>query len=725
MVEYSALENGIFSPNSVDYNSLMRRRIKKATNPLQPIFEAFSNSLEATKGLYNNIHIELYHIKDKNLFGEKFSFAAFSIVDDGEGFTPDSFLRFEKLYDESKNKNNLGSGRVQYLHFFKNTLIESIYFIEGEKHIRKIELSKEFYNKYGSVIRSIDENITSNNSVANSTRITFFYTLSEEDKVKYDQLTCGELKDAILKRYVNVFCLNRDNLQNIFIDHYINGIFDEKSSSKITIDDIPAIDYEETIPIHYSALSDKGTSVISCSKSEDFVIRSYRLPSNILPRNEVRLTSKGEAFCHQGFNFSLITEAPRIEMGISFLFLISSDYLTSRDSDIRGNLNIISKSDFISKRNLFTGKQEILIDDIENSTISSISTHYPALQKAKDNANENIRKVAEMFSIDASLLEKAGVKCSDSDINVLKKVYTFTADVKAESDAKIKSIVDNLHALDPNDKGFKRKFDQKVKELNEALPLSVRNELSQYLSRRTLVLQLMEQAIKGQLDVQKTEPKTKKKTKSKRQPEGIFHNLLFPKGSSESIESNLWILNEEYIHYHGLSESELDDIKIDGQPLFKQNLTPEELDYKQRTTGDVGIRRPDVLLFPSEGKCIIIEFKAPEVDVSKHLHQIHQYASIIHHLSDERFKFNSFYGYLIGENADIYSIIDSDGDFQQSQSLGYIVRPYKALPRLFGREQGVLYTEVIKFSDLLKRAKLRSKVFTGKILSESIISSKD
>ena len=50
------------------------------------------------------------------------------------------------------------------------------------------------------------------------------------------------------------------------------------------------------------------------------------------------------------------------------------------------------------------------------------------------------------------------------------------------------------------------------------------------------------------------------------------------------------------------------------------------------------------------------------------------------------------------------------------------MRPYKALPRLFGREQGVLYTEVIKFSDLLKRAKLRSKVFTEKILSESIIS---
>lgn len=44
-----------------------------------------------------------------------------------------------------------------------------------------------------------------------------------------------------------------------------------------------------------------------------------------------------------------------------------------------------------------------------------------------------------MFSIDSSLLEKAGVKYSDSDINVLRKVYTFTADIKAESDAKLKA----------------------------------------------------------------------------------------------------------------------------------------------------------------------------------------------------------------------------------------------------------------------------------------------
>lgn len=294
MVEYSALTNGIFSPNSVDYNSLMRRRIRKANNPLQPIFESFSNSIEATSGQQNSIHIELYHLKEAKIFGEEYSFGAFSIVDDGDGFTPSSFSRFERLYDESKNKNNFGSGRVQFLHFFKNTQIESIYSYEGRMHIRRIELSKDFYEKYGSVIRSTDELIENTTPVSCSTRVTFFFALSDEDKTKYGQLTCQDLKDAILKRYLNVFCLNRDNLQKIYIDHYINGILDKEKSTQITTEDVPVADYEEIIPIHYSVLSEKGTAVIPCSKSENFVIRSYRLSSNILTRNEVRLTSKGE-----------------------------------------------------------------------------------------------------------------------------------------------------------------------------------------------------------------------------------------------------------------------------------------------------------------------------------------------------------------------------------------------------------------------------------------------
>lgn len=714
-VEYIALKGGVFSPNTVDYESLMRRRIKKSQNSLQPIFEAFSNSMEATSGANNSITIELHHVKNQNIFGEEYSYGAISIVDDGDGFNTENFKRLERLYDESKNKNNLGSGRVQYLHFFKVTQIESYYTENGETHLRQIELSKDFFKDHYSVIRSLDSVVDASKS---GTRITFFFPLSDEDKQKYESFTTSDIKDAIIKRYLHIFCMRRDNLQKISVHHYVNGVYDKETSVDITVDDIPEADYEETIPIHYSMLSEKGSSVVSCSKKEDFTIRSYKFSSSLLPKNEVRLTSKGESFNHLGFDFSLITNSPRIESGISYLFLISSEYLTAKDTDTRGSLELVSKSDFIAKRNLFTGKQEILIDDIEEQTTQSISNRYPSFQKIKDEASENVQKIARMFSIDESLLEKAGVKCTDSDLNVLKKVYNFNAEVKAEADAKIKGIFDSLDELDPNDKGFENRFNKKVEELNSALPLSVRNELSQYLSRRTLVIELMQKALAGKLKIQTEKPKTRKKKKA--QPEGVFHNLLFPKGSDCTEESNLWMLSEEYIHYRGLSESGLDNVEIDGRPLFKQNLTEEEIAFKKRSTGDIGIKRPDVLLFPEEGKCIILEFKAPDVDVSKHIHQIKQYASMIHHLCDESFRFNAFYGYLIGENIDPYSVMEADSYFRESQALGYMVNPHYPLPRFFDREPGSLYLEVIKFSDLLKRATLRSKIFTDKILPEDL-----
>lgn len=124
-------------------------------------------------------------------------------------------------------------------------------------------------------------------------------------------------------------------------------------------------------------------------------------------------------------------------------------------------------------------------------------------------------------------------------------------------------------------------------------------------------------------------------------------------------------------------------------------------------------------MFPEEGKCIILEFKDPKVEVEKHLEQITQYATIIHALSSEKFPFHLFYGYLIGENADIYSIIDRDGDFVYSKSLGYVYRNHKRLADPLNRGEASLYTEVIRYSDLLKRAQFRNKIYTDKILNKT------
>ena len=123
--EYKKLEGGCFIKQSIDYPSLMKRHIKKHSSYMQPIFEAISNSLEATNGSGDIITIRLY--LQKTLVSDKYSFLSIESEDTGIGFNTENFSRLERLYDESKMCNNFGTGRIQYLHFFDKTDIHSVF----------------------------------------------------------------------------------------------------------------------------------------------------------------------------------------------------------------------------------------------------------------------------------------------------------------------------------------------------------------------------------------------------------------------------------------------------------------------------------------------------------------------------------------------------------------------------------------------------------------------
>jgi hypothetical protein len=185
------------------------------------------------------------------------------------------------------------------------------------------------------------------------------------------------------------------------------------------------------------------------------------------------------------------------------------------------------------------------------------------------------------------------------------------------------------------------------------------------------------------------------------------------------LDSDLWLIDDQYTYFKGCSEHSLNSVVIDGKPLLKRELTEEEEGYKIRNQldkrQDIGERRPDVLIFPEEGKCIIIEFKAPHVEVSHHLDQINRYAMLINNLSSESFNIHTFYGYLIGENIDYKYIEEADSTFKEAPNLKYLFRPAYNVPGRFNRPSGDLYTEIIKYSDILKRAQLRNKIFTDKL----------
>lgn len=690
---YKELINGAFVPQDISYPTLMKKHVKKHSSYLQPIFEAISNSLEATSGKDDIITIRIN--KAKTLNQEQYSFLSIDIIDTGIGFNDDNFGRLRRLYDESKGQNNFGTGRVQYLHFFNNTDIYSVFEEEGLKYKRRIVLSKNFYATQKSVIWSSEKEVVDIDTPI-GTMVSFYYPLSDEDKEKYNELTTTELRDRILIHYLSRFCLNRDNLQQIKLEYYINSICDKDSVQVITGKDIPQPDYTDSVQVNYSKISVDGNTIIKTPNTEEFIINSYSLPCSIQKRNEVKLTSKNETVEVSGIDFSIIKDSPKINNSY-LLFLISSSYLTQQDSDLRGQLAIYSKKDFLKKRNLFSGEEQILTDDIEEKVTSSITTHYKSISKVKESFESQIDELAEMFSLDRRILNEVGYKAGDSDQSILKKVYEYNADISAKHDAGIKSVMDSLKELTPSSKDFKKKLNEKVKKVTELVPQINRTELVRYISKRKVILDLMQKTLDKQLDCQQKNSKGKKINH-----ESFLHNILFSQHSDDPLDSNLWMINDDFIHYKGISESELRNIKVENELFFREDLTKEELEELTAYNRDKLGNRPDILLFPKEHKCIIIELKSMDADVSKFVSQVSQYAGLIRQYAKDRFEITTFYAYLIGESFTLNEVKRANPFFKKAYYFDYLFCPNYPVDGGENRRDGEMYIEVIKYSTLLE-----------------------
>ena len=639
---------------------------------------------------------------------EQYSFLSIDIIDTGIGFNDDNFGRLRRLYDESKGQNNFGTGRVQYLHFFNNTDIYSVFEEEGLKYKRRIVLSKNFYATQKSVIWSSEKEVVDIDTPI-GTMVSFYYPLSDEDKEKYNELTTTELRDRILIHYLSRFCLNRDNLQQIKLEYYINSICDKDSVQVITGKDIPQPDYTDSVQVNYSKISVDGNTIIKTPNTEEFIINSYSLPCSIQKRNEVKLTSKNETVEVSGIDFSIIKDSPKINNSY-LLFLISSSYLTQQDSDLRGQLAIYSKKDFLKKRNLFSGEEQILTDDIEEKVTSSITTHYKSISKVKESFESQIDELAEMFSLDRRILNEVGYKAGDSDQSILKKVYEYNADISAKHDAGIKSVMDSLKELTPSSKDFKKKLNEKVKKVTELVPQINRTELVRYISKRKVILDLMQKTLDKQLDCQQKNSKGKKINH-----ESFLHNILFSQHSDDPLDSNLWMINDDFINYKGIYEYELRNIKVENELFFREDLTKEELEELTAYNRDKLGNRPDILLFPKEHKCIIIELKSMDADVSKFVSQVSQYAGLIRQYAKDRFEITTFYAYLIGESFTLNEVKRANPFFKKAYYFDYLFCPNYPVDGGENRRDGEMYIEVIKYSTLLERAVFRNKIFTNKI----------
>lgn len=702
---------GIYYPNEL-------RSIHKSSEKLQPIYEAFTNAWESVLEKYTADHFNLGNIKiffyySVGLFeddptNKNYLLDKIIIIDNGLGLNESSFERLKTLRDDSKSKNNKGTGRVQYLHFFDDTIFDSV-FKDKDGSYRHMVLTlskKEAFLKQRAILRKdVDETSELQESYAT---VEFKHILDTKiDGKFYNELPLDFLKSELIIHFLSKFCESREKMPQITLKRFENG----ELAKELTIkdEDIPQPEYSQEVEVHYSKLGEKN-KVEDSLKTEKFTLLSFVQPKERLAKNSIYFVSNGALAQEEKVDGLQKTDVINDKR---YLFLLRGDYFNEVEDDLRGNLHLVKESEFKkqSEDNLFP-EECLLVDNIKLATNQKIATLYKEFKEKRDEAMGNLETLQKMFLLDEAAINKVKktLKTSDSDEKILQTIYEADTEVAAKRDADIKQRYERLKKLSPEEDDYQDKLSEEVSNFVRLVPLQNRTNVTKHIARRKLVLEIFDMIMNKEL---------KKLKAGGRVDENLLHNLIFQQHSTNPKDSDLWLLDDQYLYFEGCSEKDLDKIEINGTKLVKEKLTENEEAYKVRQLGDktvdVGDRRPDIMLYPAEGKCILIEFKAPDVDVSKYLDQINQYAMVINNLSDEKFKIHAFYGYLIGETVDYDFVEERNSTFKQAPNLKYLFRSSYELPGRFGRPNGDLYTEIIKYSDILKRAQLRNRILMEKL----------
>ena len=674
--------------------------IKKSKDQLRPIYEAFTNSWEALQEAKRNdgfINIDLYRTSE--LIED--SFDKIIVEDNGCGLNDVNYDRLKTLRKNTKGNLNKGTGRVQYLHFFNKTRIESVYEGDGVKRKRIVELSKsgEFLNK-SAFIKILSNDITNEEL---KTKVVFFDLLDAKDCEFYEHLSIESIKEKVVMHYMVLFCQHRDALPQITIRLFVNG----RELKSITIEqkDIPNLDKEENFEVNYSTVADR--EIITLSRSESFCLRSFKISQENLPQNSLRLNSKDEVLEKK---MQLPVPKKQNIEGFRYLFFVSGDYLDKNDSDSRGIVHLCSEKDLkrAAKEDDLFNDECITIESLNNSTLRIVEKNYPVFNEKKQEKFLDIKELKEMFLLDDEAVNKVKdlIPFDASDEEILVKIYKDESKKSANIDAQIAETKKKVESLDPTADDYAESLKNAAEELTKQIPAQNKNELSKYVARRKIVLDVFQKIL---------EEEEKRQSNGDAIDEDVLHNLIFQQHSQDTGNSDLWLINEDYIYFQGTSESRLDHLTYNGERIFKEDLVEEEEEYRKKMKGDAFARRTDVLLFPKEGKCIIIEFKAPDVNVSDYLSQIPKYAALINNLSKEKFKIHSFYGYLIGEQINDDDVFDNESRYQKSEFYDYLYQLDIPVHGKFGRSNGTLNMEIIKYSTILERAKVRNQIFIEKL----------
>lgn len=686
--------------------------IRKSKYPLAPVYEAITNSFEAIsqkqyeKGEERFIEIKFLF---SGLLEETKDLQRIEISDNGLGFNNENYSRFETLLDKSKGYNNRGSGRIQYLHRVDKIEVSSIYEKENKKFKRQFQFDGQNY-----ITNLTNDEVSLDSKTGSIVSLSGFVAAAQE-RDYFNSLEIKKIRNDVKKKFLLRFYLSKENKNLPAPIIKITFIMNEKilGEEKIGPTDIPDPQDAGEVNVPYVKIKDLKAEEIEWlpifDKRETLKWAHFKLPADELEHNGVYLCSKNVEV--EGINFREIKKNESIN---------GYRYITAVYGEILNNESYVSHSvdsfkfpsqkemERSAKEDLFfdPGQEFLFQENIHkeiNEVIPKIYKNVLDLQKEQD---KNIEAIALAHGIPIDVAKSANFNLADDERAITDKIYKKQAEKLSKENIKIKKLYETLNELNPAAENYHEELESKSAELLNLIPQQNKQELSRYVIRREMVTKILRLILDNNLSAQIVAQKNGKR----RDNEALIHDLIFKRKSNDTgMLNDLWILNEEYVHFEGCSDLPINKIKNAAGELLLNNVSDEVLEgFKINKS-----RRPDIFLYAEEGKCILIELKAPDEDLSHHLNQLTGYSNLIANYSSK--KIERFYCYLVGENI---NPIDIPGEYTRTVNEDWTKtnQPIKSVKnRMQDNTIANAHMEIIKLSSIHKRAHRRNKNFADKL----------
>ena len=555
------------------------KSVPKAADSYQPLYEAFTNGLEAIelrrrKGEHFSPYIFVDFFFNTDFEGEITGLSKIVVTDNGIGFDDENFKRLQIYKDDSKGFSNRGSGRLQLIHSFVKAKYESIYKQDGVIRKRTFVLSKreEFLNN-NAILQLISEEDCSPESEI-KTKVLLDELRENVDIKFYKGKSIEDVKDALIDHYMMQFCAYDTNLPAITITFFKGSNQDREEH--ITSADIPTqTDDDQLIEVPICRISNDMKRIEATNDNVGITIKSFKLSSALIKKNAVKVTCKKELV--DSVKVKMDCLPPDLEVDSHrYLFLLSSDYFDDNMGDTRDSLEVLNKTEFKKKAKQFgTIAPQVILDDIEAKVSQKASEMYSEIAQQKEIHEQQLQELKDIYMLSEEALVDANI--NDSVEDILAKAYQYDAKLIAKQDASYREKMLQLETLDTTSDNYQEDLENLVKDMSETIPLQSKESLSRYVTRRALVIELLDKLIHKKTDVQRNAERN--------MDERLIHNLIFSQHSNDSANSDMWLLNEDYLHYNGFSEHKLSEIEIGGNKLFREVIDDEEqglCDQKQR-----------------------------------------------------------------------------------------------------------------------------------------------